>query len=125
MRSSDGSSDVCSSDLEPLALSEGAEFGLAGRAACVRVCVHRLSSCLFAAIAPRMPGRGAWCQPIACVARSIMFRLRCDDGGIFPLTASAPHEELLNHQAKKSEERRLGKECVRTFNCRGRQIHKK
>src|SRR3546814_18800748 len=79
---------------DPLALSEGAEFGLAGRAACVRVCVHRLSSCLFAALAPRMPGRGAWCQPIPCVARSIMFRLRCDDGGFFPLTASAPHAPI-------------------------------
>src|SRR3546814_9284211 len=91
MRISDWSSDVCSSDL--------AQFGLAGRAACVRVCVHRLSSCLFVAIALRMLGRGAWCQPIACVARSIMFRLRCDGGGIFPLTAS--HEELL-HQDRKS-----------------------
>src|SRR3546814_8698061 len=57
-----------------------------------------------AAIAPRMPGRGAWCQPIACVARSIMFRLRCDDGGIFPLTASAPHEELLNHHEEQRDE---------------------
>src|SRR3546814_1852387 len=51
-----------------------------------------------------MPGRGAWCQPIACVARSIMFRLRCDDGGIFPLTASAPHEELLNHHEEQRDE---------------------
>src|SRR3546814_19191741 len=53
---------------------------------------------------PRMPGRGAWCQPIACVARSIMFRLRCHDVGIFPLTASAPHEELLNHHEEQRDE---------------------
>src|SRR3546814_2686450 len=66
------------------------------------VCVHRLSSCLFVAIALRMLGRGAWCQPIACVARSIMFRLRCDGGGIFPLTAS--HEELLHHHEEQRDE---------------------
>src|SRR3546814_20506828 len=112
MRISDWSSDVCSSDLKPhsaiLQNSRATSLLLARRAGAY-LSSHRL---------PPLPTAGRWryrmtkLPILAALAAAFLAQ---------PATAqpaSAPRTPVVAHADLRSEERRVGQECVRT--CRSR-----
>src|SRR3546814_17526412 len=105
MRISDWSSDVCSSDLEavdPFAEQAQHQCGIARRQAGLD---HKIAR---RAVAPEQPHREAAAALTAFVHR---------DGGLAG--------EIADHAERRSEERRVGQECVSTCRSRWSPYHSK
>src|SRR3546814_11632778 len=112
MRISDWSSDVCSSDLgEPIcAANWGDRRSLkAGAHPCQNATTHREK---------RLRGAGFDATPRALHGTEIIgFAQRAKGGGVSPPLRRQPD------WPRRSEERRVGKECVRTCRSRGAANH--
>src|SRR3546814_14307904 len=113
MRISDWSSDVCSSDLQ---IGNDGAYALA---AARRGHGQEMGG---AVIAQQLAGsEGSTNQEIALVARKGAHVIDSTEGGRAEQRVAATLETIFPDQ--RSEERRVGKECVRTCRSRGSQIH--
>src|SRR3546814_19450881 len=116
MRISDWSSDVCSSDLKPESFRP-----LPALTATLKT---------LAAEGPRAFYEGALADSIAADLRSGGSRITTDDLAAYaveePETLTGRHRGAELHNAgavARSEERRVGKECVSTCRCRWSPYH--
>src|SRR3546814_18669205 len=118
MRISDWSSDVCSSDLLALSIEP---FVLFSRAVGAGLHDEIVAACRVAGFSPRVVQEASQVTSIVNLVASglgvsilpaSMQHMHTDGVTFRPITRPVP-------KARRSEERRVGKECVRTCSSRG------